>query len=171
MLSDAAGPAGPRRCSPPAADGAAERANPGSSSRGYDTTMNEQQTPSHFESAGGQAAVDRIVESFYRHMDTLPEAAGVRAMHPSDLTATKIVLKKYLAEWLGGPDLYSRERGHPRLRQRHLPFRIGVAERDAWMACMRGALEEVVGSSRLRERLLQALFRIADWMRNADVRH
>ncbi len=123
---------------------------------------------SHFELMGGQAAVDRLVESFYRRMDTLPVAATIRALHPPDLSGSKAVLKKYLAEWLGGPSLYSQERGHPRLRMRHLPFRIGVPERDAWMHCMRGAMEEVVGSERLRESLLEKLFKTADWMRNSD---
>jgi hemoglobin len=129
---------------------------------------NEQLARSHFELVGGQPAVERIVESFYRRMDTLPEAQTIRALHPPDLSGSKAVLKKYLAEWLGGPDLYSRERGHPRLRMRHLPFRIGAAERDAWLLCMRGALDEVVGSPRLRELLLQMFFRTADWMRNSD---
>ena len=132
-------------------------------------SLNDQLAPSHFERIGGQPAVDRIVESLYRHMATMPEAAGILALHPPDLSAAKAVLKKYLAEWLGGPSRYSKERGHPRLRMRHQPFRIGIAERDAWMLCMGAALEEVVGSARLRELLLQQLFKVADWMRNSDI--
>jgi hemoglobin len=124
--------------------------------------------PTHFDLLGGQAAVDRIVESFYDRMETLPEAAGIRALHPPNLDGTKAVLKKYLAEWLGGPAIYSQERGHPRLRMRHMPFRIGVAERDAWILCMRGAMEAVVGSRRLRELLMAQLFNTADLMRNDD---
>lgn len=123
---------------------------------------------SNFSRVGGQAAVDRIVDLFYERMDTLPEAQGIRAMHPADLTETKVVLKKYLAEWLGGPKTYSEERGHPRLRQRHMPFRIGIAERDAWMVCMLGALEEVIADSMLREALAQQLFKVADFMRNSE---
>ena len=126
---------------------------------------------SHFELIGGQAAVDRIVEEFYRRMDVEPAAQVIRALHPPDLNGSKAVLKRYLAEWLGGPAAYSRERGHPRLRLRHLPFRIGTPERDAWMLCMAGALKEVVGSNRLREYLLQSMSRIADWMCNAGVAH
>lgn len=127
-----------------------------------------QVTPSHFEQIGGAAAVDRLVEIFYQRMDTLPEARGIRALHPADLSDTKVVLKKYLTEWLGGPALYSRERGHPRLRMRHLPFPIGIPERDAWLLCMRSALEEVIAVDRLREQLGTALARTADWMRNRD---
>src|SRR3974390_956287 len=93
-----------------------------------------------FERIGGAVIVDRLVESFYRRMDTVPEAAIIRSMHAADLGPTKQVLKRYLAEWLGGPKLYSAEKGHPRLRQRHMGFAIGDAERDAWLVCMRGAL-------------------------------
>ena len=124
---------------------------------------------SHFELVGGQPAVDQIVDSFYRHMAARPEAATILALHPADLSATTLVFKKYLTEWLGGPNRYSQERGHPRLRMRHQPFRIGAAERDAWMLCMRAAVEEVVGSPRLRELLLLQLFKVADWMRNSDI--
>lgn len=119
-----------------------------------------------FDYMGGQAGVDRIVEAFYRHMEALPEAATIRALHPPDLAHTKDVLKKYLGQWLGGPDLYSQERGHPRLRMRHLPFRIGAAERDAWMLCMRRAFEEAEVPPELRPVLLAQLGKLADWMRN-----
>ena len=116
-----------------------------------------------------QPITDQLVDSFYRLMATRPEAATILALHPADLSATKIVFKKYLTEWLGGPNQYSQERGHPRLRMRHQPFRIGMAERDAWMLCMRTAAEEVIGSPRLRELLLQQLSKVADWMRNTDI--
>ncbi|QXX74961.1 group II truncated hemoglobin [Methylovirgula sp. HY1] len=119
-----------------------------------------------FTEIGGQSAVDRLVDSFYHRMDTLPEATTIRAMHADDLTSVKNVLKRYLGEWLGGPKLYSQERGHPRLRQRHMHFQIGPAERDAWMLCMRGAVEEVVENTVLRGHLLQAFFKLADWVRN-----
>lgn len=129
-------------------------------------TASERQLATHFEQVGGAAVVDRIVEAFYRRMDTLPEAQTIRAMHPADLGRTKEIFKRYLGEWLGGPKLYSQERGHPRLRMRHMSFQIGIPERNAWMLCMQGALEEVVCSARLRELLLQQLFKTADWMRN-----
>ena len=124
---------------------------------------------SHFELVGGQAAVDRIVEEFYRRMEVEPAARVIRALHPSDLSGSKATLKRYLAEWLGGPAAYSKERGHPRLRMRHAPFRIGTAERDAWMQCMTGAMEQVVGSARLRDLLLQLMYRIADSLRNVGL--
>lgn len=121
---------------------------------------------SMFERIGGTAVIDRLVESFYRRMDTLPEASGIRAMHQDDLVSTKQVLKRYLTEWAGGPKLYSPEKGHPRLRQRHMGFPIGNSERDAWLLCMRGALEETVVNEAARRELDVALSRLADWMRN-----
>lgn len=119
-----------------------------------------------FSRIGGALAVDRLVEAFYARMDTLPEAKAIRTMHAADLSPTKEVLKRYLGEWMGGPPLYSQERGHPRLRMRHFGFKIGEAERDAWLMCMRGALDETVADAGLRTELFQAFFKLADWMRN-----
>lgn len=119
-----------------------------------------------FERAGGPGAIDRLVERFYAKMDVLPEARIIRRMHAADLTATKETLKRYLGEWMGGPKLYSVEKGHPRLRQRHLGFSIGEAERDAWLVCMRGALEETIADGRVRAEIDGALTKLADWMRN-----
>ncbi|HVZ52129.1 MAG TPA: group II truncated hemoglobin [Pseudolabrys sp.] len=120
----------------------------------------------HFTRIGGALAVDRLVEAFYARVDTLPQARTIRAMHADDLSETKNVLKRYLCEWLGGPRLYSSERGHPRLRMRHIGFQIGEAERDAWLTCMRGALDEVVTDIALREDLFRSFAKLADWMRN-----
>jgi len=127
----------------------------------------EEQTPM-FDRIGGAVTIDRLVEAFYRRMETLDEAAVIRAMHPDDLAGTKQVLKRYLSEWTGGPKLYSPEKGHPRLRQRHMGFRIGDAERDAWLACMRGALQETVTDAGALADLDLALSRLADWMRNSE---
>jgi hemoglobin len=121
-----------------------------------------------FDIIGGQPTVDRLVEAFYRRMDTLPEAAELRAMHHPDLTMTIDVLKRYLGEWMGGPNLYSAERGHPRLRMRHMKFVIGPAERDAWMLCMRGALEETIPDAFIRDQIADPLAKLADFMRNDD---
>lgn len=123
-------------------------------------------TISMFERVGGAVTIDRLVESFYRQMDTHPEAKVIRDMHPADLASTKQVLKRYLTEWTGGPKLYSVEKGHPRLRQRHMGFAIGDTERDAWLLCMRAALDEQIADEAARQALDEALSRLADWMRN-----
>lgn len=119
-----------------------------------------------FVRIGGAAAIDRLVELFYERMDTLPEARDIRKLHAPNLESTKKVLKRYLGEWTGGPRLYSAEKGHPRLRQRHIGIRIGEAERDAWLLCMRGALEGAIEDAEAGREIYAALERLADWMRN-----
>lgn len=119
-----------------------------------------------FERIGGAVTIDRLVEAFYAQMDRRPEARTIRAMHAQDLTGMKSVLKRYLSEWTGGPKLYSPEKGHPRLRQRHLGFAIGEAERDAWLSCMRAALADTIADDAARTELDGALAKLADWMRN-----
>jgi hemoglobin len=123
-------------------------------------------TNPHFEAIGGEEPIVRLVERFYFYMDTLPEAADIRALHEPDLGHTKQVLVKFLMEWLGGPKVYSAERGHPRLRQKHMTFPVGEAARDAWMLCMRHAMEDVVTDAALRQKLDQAFFKTADFIRN-----
>lgn len=121
---------------------------------------------SMFERIGGTVTVDRLVESFYARMDAWPQARRIRALHAPDLGPAKQVLKRYLCEWMGGPKLYSIEKGHPRLRQRHLGFAIGDDERDAWLLCMHGALQESVSDVEARQEIYAALAKLADWMRN-----
>jgi hemoglobin len=129
-------------------------------------TSSPQDLPTPFANVGGQPVIDALVDAFYRRMDTLPEAKVIRDMHADDLAPVGEVLKRYLGEWLGGPKLYSQERGHPRLRMRHMSFKIGPSERDAWMACMSGALDEVVADASLRAQLLNSFYKLADWVRN-----
>jgi hemoglobin len=119
-----------------------------------------------YEQIGGEAAVRLLVDRFYGLMDTLPEAKTIRALHATDLTSAKNKLFMFLSGWMGGPPLYTDQFGHPRLRARHLPFPIGKSERDAWMLCMRKAMEEVISDPKVRASLEQAFFRTADFMRN-----
>ena len=119
-----------------------------------------------YEQIGGQQTVDRLVESFYSRMDSVVEAQTIRAMHGPDLAPTKAVLKQYLGEWLGGPKLYSAEKGDPRLRKRHLHVAIGEAERDAWLLCMRAAMDEVIENEKARQEIYASIEKLADWMRN-----
>src|SRR5438309_501631 len=80
--------------------------------------------------------VRRIVDRFYDLMDETPEYYVVRKLHPRELGGSRQKLFMFLSGWLGGPQLYVQQYGHPKLRARHLPFAIGNAERDAWIACM-----------------------------------
>jgi hemoglobin len=119
-----------------------------------------------YEALGGELAVRGLVDRFYDLMDLEPAFAGVRALHPQDLAGSRDKLFWFLSGWLGGPDLYQSRFGHPRLRARHMPYAIGIAERDQWMACMMQAMQESEVDPALAERLAQALFGTADWMRN-----
>lgn len=122
----------------------------------------------HYPRLGGHAAIVQLVDAFYRAMDTRADAQVIRAMHEADLTRTKAVLVNYLSEWTGGPRLYSPERGSPMLLRKHHPFDIDASARDAWMACMRDALAEVVPDEALRADLDAAFYKIADFIRNTE---
>ena len=119
-----------------------------------------------FEMVGGEGKVRELVDRFYDLMDTLPEAAGIRALHPPDLQSSREKLFLFLVGWMGGPPLYVQQYAHPRLRARHLPFPIGESERDQWLRCMKQALEEVVEKELLRVQLYQSFAQLADFMRN-----
>lgn len=92
-----------------------------------------------YELAGGMAALVGLVDSFY---DRVAEDPLLRPLFPADFAAPKERLALFLAQYFGGPATYSEQRGHPRLRMRHLPFRIGKRERDAWLGHMLAALAE-----------------------------
>jgi hemoglobin len=123
-----------------------------------------QQTP--YERIGEEAGVRKLVRRFYHLMDELPEAYGVRKLHPEDLSGSEEKLFMYFSGWLGGPQLFVQRHGHPRLRARHLPFSIGAGERDQWLLCMRQALDETVDDVALRDALYRAVADLADHMRN-----
>ena len=129
-----------------------------------DTHPTPERTP--YEMIGGEAAVRRLIDRFYDLMDETPEYYVIRKLHPQDLSGSREKLFMFLSGWLGGPPLYMEKHGHPILRARHLPFAIGIAERDAWLTCMKQAMEECELDPELRKWLLQALSGTADWMRN-----
>lgn len=119
-----------------------------------------------YELLGGEDGVRRLVDRFYDRMDSDVAVADIRHLHASSLRASREKLFLFLSGWLGGPDLYVQQYGHPRLRARHLPFPIGISERDQWIACMRHALDDPSVPEDLRPRLLQAFQATADHMRN-----
>lgn len=124
----------------------------------------EQATP--FQQLGGEAGVRRLVDRFYDLMDLEPGFAGLRALHPTPLDGSRDKLYWFLCGWLGGPNHYIERFGHPMLRARHLPYAIGDAERDQWMACMRQAMDECAVEPALGAALGKAFQGTADWMRN-----
>jgi len=123
-------------------------------------------TMTPYEMLGGEQVLKDIVHRFYEIMDTMPEAQGVRAMHPADLKTSEEKLFMFMSGWLGGPSLFIEKYGHPRLRARHMPFKIDKSERDQWMLCMVQAFEDCQVQEPLRSELLNALLNLADHMRN-----
>jgi hemoglobin len=126
--------------------------------------MTEQK--SLYEVIGGIDKVDELVNRFYDLMALEETLSDLRAMHPADLSGSREKLKFFLTGWMGGPDIYSPKYGHPMLRARHLPFKIGVKERNQWLACMYQALEDCGIEGDIAEQLQKSFFNTADWMRN-----
>ena len=115
---------------------------------------------------GGEANVKALVERFYDLMDLEPAFQDLRSVHGSDLVNARQRLFWFLTGWLGGPQLYTERFGHPALRARHMPFKIGIQERDQWLACMNQAMCETGVPDDLGARLQESFFKTADWMRN-----
>lgn len=121
-----------------------------------------------YEQVGGEAFFADLVERFYASvaMDPL-----LRPLYPADLADSKRHLSLFLQQYWGGPGTYSEERGHPRLRGRHLPFVIGEPERDAWLRHMTQALASVVTergvAADIEAQMLDYFAHSADFMINA----
>ena len=115
---------------------------------------------------GGESQVHALVDRFYDLMDLEPDYAALRAAHGTELANAREKLKMFLTGWMGGPQRYTEQFGHPRLRMRHMPFSIGIAERDQWVACMDQAMQETAVDDALRTRLKESFMQTADWMRN-----
>ncbi len=96
---------------------------------------------SFYEAVGGAATFHKLVARFY---EEVAKDEILRPLYPEeDLGPAERRLRMFLEQYWGGPRTYSEERGHPRLRMRHVPFRIGPLERDAWLRCMRTAIASI----------------------------
>jgi hemoglobin len=129
-------------------------------------TLPQSDPSSHFAQIGGEDGIRTLVDRFYDLMDSAPEATNVRALHAASLKVSREKLFLYLMGWTGGPQTYVERYGHPRLRGRHMPFAIGVRERDEWLWCMQRAVAEHPMPDELRAYLWQRLRELADFMRN-----
>ena len=111
----------------------ADSAGTGSSGTGAADTF--------YDAVGGDETFRRLVARFYQGVADDPV---LRPLYPDqDLSAAEERLRMFLVQYWGGPRTYSEQRGHPRLRMRHVPFRIGLAERDAWLGHMRDAVDSL----------------------------
>ena len=100
-----------------------------------------QPTITFYEAVGGEETFRRLVARFYEGVAKDPI---LRPLYPEeDLAGAEERLRLFLIQYWGGPHTYSEQRGHPRLRMRHMPFAIGPAERDAWLRHMHDAVESL----------------------------
>ncbi len=119
-----------------------------------------------YDLIGGETPLRALVERFYDLMDSAPEAKDVRALHAKSLGQAREKLFMFLSGWSGGPALYIEKYGHPRLRQRHMPFSIGEIERDQWLWCMGKAVDESAMLPAVKDNLKIRFAEVADFMRN-----
>jgi len=119
-----------------------------------------------FDQLGGEPGVRKLVDAFYDHMDMDAAYGGIRAMHPPHLDGSRDKLFWFLCGWSGGPQHFQQRFGHPRLRARHMPFAIGLSERDQWLDCMAIAVRSCGLPETTHTALWPALSGLADWMRN-----
>ncbi|TAM91981.1 MAG: globin [Jatrophihabitans sp.] len=119
---------------------------------------------SFFEAVGGEQTFRRLVTAFYRGVAADPP---LRALYPEeDLAGATDRLTLFLIQYWGGPTTYSRTRGHPRLRLRHVPYAITIAQRDAWLRHMRAALDEIALPPQYDTMMWDYLTGAADSLRN-----
>jgi hemoglobin len=117
-----------------------------------------------YAAVGGEETFRKLVDAFYAGVATDPV---LRAIYPEDdLGPAAERLRMFLIQYWGGPGTYSQQRGHPRLRMRHAPFPIGVAQRDAWLSHMHDALDTIDLAPAYRQVLWDYLVSAADSLRN-----
>lgn len=130
--------------------------------------MDDTRSTTLYDAIGGDATVRALTHRFYEIMDTAPEAAACRAVHPPSLASSEAKLYDYLTGWLGGPPLYTDKHGHPMLRRRHFGASIGPEEIEGWLFCFCQALEESVAHPELRRIILEPVTRLAHHMHNRE---
>ncbi len=140
----------------------------GSDGNGSDDNGSDDKQTSFYSAVGGHATFRTIVARFYT---LVREDEILRPLYPEDdFEAAEDRLRMFLEQYWGGPRTYSDQRGHPRLRMRHAPFRIGFLERDAWLRCMHIAVAEIDAETlddAHRQQLIAYLEMAADSMVNA----
>ncbi|MEZ0482425.1 globin [Planococcus sp. SSTMD024] len=111
----------------------------------------------------GAETLSNLVDAFYARVSAHPQLAPI---FPDDLTETARKQKQFLTQYLGGPNIYSAEHGHPRLKARHHPFPITPDRAQAWLECMSEAMDEVGLSGQFRETFFNRLVLTAHHMVN-----
>jgi hemoglobin len=116
-----------------------------------------------YKAIGADAPFYKLVDEFYAGVEHDPV---LRPLYPQDLTESKQHLAMFLIQRAGGATTYSDQRGHPRMRQRHMPFKIGVPERDAWLHNMFAAVDKVPEFAPHRDALREYFTSFATFLMN-----
>ena len=119
-----------------------------------------------YDAAGGMPFFEALSGRFYDSVATDPTLSVLYP--PEDLEGARRRLTLFFAQYWGGPRTYDDERGHPRLRMRHLPFAIGPAERDAWLRLMHASIDDAAAPPGVADRLRAYVDMAAEAMRNRD---
>ncbi len=129
--------------------------------------MTDQNTDekSFYDAVGGSEFFSTLVAGFY---EGITQDEVLRPMYPEDLTDAKRHLQLFLEQYWGGPNTYQRERGHPRLRMRHMPFAVNADARDRWIMHMRNSLSDIDLAPELKDQLWTYLVTAAHSLMNAE---
>ncbi|PLT30368.1 globin domain-containing protein [Peribacillus deserti] len=111
----------------------------------------------------GKEQLDKLIDLFYSKVGNHPE---LKPVFPADLSETARKQKQFMSQYLGGPPLYTSEHGHPMLRARHMPFEITPARAEAWLLCMREAMDEIELTGEIRDFFYHRLVLTAQHMVN-----
>jgi hemoglobin len=124
----------------------------------------KQENPTPYEVIG-ESRLHSLIDTFYFHVSKHPD---LKPIFPEDLTETAQKQKQFMTQYLGGPALYTNEHGHPMLRARHMPFKITPKRAEAWLSCMRQAMDEVGLEKDIREFFYHRLQLTAQHMINSS---
>ena len=119
-----------------------------------------------YQRIGGEESVTAIANTFYDIMESDSYVKALYDIHPKPLDSIRQTFASYLMMWMGGPDTYTPQKGHPRLRARHLPFQITKSLKEEWMYCMRKTMTMHIKDAQERKALLEALDQLAEHMIN-----
>ncbi len=129
-------------------------------------SASETTAASLYDRLGGETGVQELVTRFYDIMAEDTTVKLIRDKHPADLSNARLKLFEYFTGWFGGPPIFINKYGHPRLRARHNHIQIGLEDRDQWLGCLSGALDQMEVDPALRRDLLEKIEPMADHMRN-----
>ena len=116
----------------------------------------------------GEEKIHQLARAFYHAMETLPEAAGIRAMHAKDLGPISDTLAEYLMGWMGGPPLYHEKKGTVCLTDPHAAYHIGPNETEQWLLCFDAALDAINASDDVKKMLHTPIRQVAAAVQNRD---